>query len=87
MENQDVILAAINEHGERFQKAHHELRERLGETQQLAEGLAQEFAAIKSHGGRAGGSLDAGLSPVTEFLKSPQLQAMRDALRPRAVSR
>lgn len=79
MENHDVILAAINEHGERFQKAHHELRERLGETQQLAEGLAQEFAAIKSHGGRASGSLlDAGPSPVAEFIKSPQLQAMRD---------
>lgn len=78
MENNDVILAAINEHGEKFQKAQHALAQQNVEAGERLNGLEQEFATLKAAGNYRGDNGPEIASPVAEFLKSAQLKGMQD---------
>lgn len=77
MENQDVILAAITEHGEKFTKAQHALSVQQNEAAERLAGIEQEVAAMKGRGTYMG-NVDAAPSVSGEFIKSAQMQAMRD---------
>ena len=80
----DPLLAAVAEHAERFEKAAaasalqiKALQDDKAEMAERLAGLEQEFVSVKSAGSFAGGPA-AVVSPVAEFVKSAQLQAMRD---------
>jgi HK97 family phage major capsid protein len=78
MENQDVILAAITEHSEKFTKAQHALSVQQNEAAERLAGIEQEVAAMKGRSIHGGGNVDAAPSVSAEFIKSAQMQAMRD---------
>ena len=76
MDNQDVILAAINEHGEKFTKSHHALAQQNADTAERLAGLEQDYSAFKSAGMHGGGGQDAAPSAGALFTKSAGYLAM-----------
>jgi HK97 family phage major capsid protein len=86
LDSGDPILAAVAEHAKKFEAASaasaleiKALATANGELKQDYDGLVLEIAAIKSKGMYASqGTGNAQPSPVSLFLKSNQLQAMKD---------
>lgn len=81
----DPLLAAVAEHAERFEKAAaasaleiKALKDANVEQSELVNGMAQEIAEMKTGARIVGGNFSAAPSPSAEFVKSSQLQAMRD---------